>query len=336
MMQDAMLAADESRDRRQTRRAAAVVLAIALVVALALLLLRGCGAPAAITVVAAGDMSCDATDPAQADPALGRATDACQGQPVSDVAVALQPDYLLGLGDYQYEIPSSAAYREIYGPSWGRLREVTIPAIGNQEYKVHEANTFFDYFGDRAGDRRGYWSTDVGAWHVVLLNSNCTTVSGGCAAGSPQQLWLEQDLADNSARCTVALMHHPRWSNGIAGPDVRSDDLVATLTGHRVELLLSGHEADYERFAPMDASGQADPAGITQVVVGAGGQSHYDPAAGDAPWRTKDTQLPSEFFDGDHHGFLELTLRTTGWSWRYHAVTGSTDSVVDQGSAVCG
>jgi len=328
-------AAGGALDLRRRRVAIGVTLTVALAIVVALLL-RACGPPGTITVVAVGDMACDALDPAQADPALGTSTDTCQAQRVSDAAVALRPDYLLGLGDYQYELPTAAAFRDIYGPSWGRLRQVTIPAIGNQEYKVHDANTFDDYFGDRAGDPRGYWSTDVGAWHVVVLNSNCTTVAGGCAAGSPQQRWLEQDLSRGPARCTVALMHHPRWSSGIAGPDERTGDLVGTLVDHRVELLLSGHESDYERFVPMDASGNADPAGITQFVVGVGGQAHAVPAVGDAPWRATGDLVSGAYFDGDHHGFLELTLRASGWDWAYHALNGSTAPVVDQGSGVCG
>jgi len=331
---------DQRRLRRvpgtpRQRRRAAIAAGVALAVVLALLL-RGCGTESTVTVVAVGDMSCDATDPAQRSPAVGRATDRCQGRRVADAAVALKPDYLLGLGDYLYEMPTSASYRQIYGPTWGRLRGVTVPALGNQEYKVHEANTFFDYFGDRAVDRLGYWSTDVGAWHVVVLNSNCTTVAGGCSRGSPQQLWLEQDLAQDKARCTLALMHHPRWSTGIAGPDQRGRDLVATLVSHQVELVLSGHEADYERFAPRDATGQASPTGITQIVAGAGGQAHYEPSVGDAPWRVGKGKITSAFFDGAHHGFLELVLEPTRWQWRYHALIGSADTVVDRGSASCG
>ena len=99
---------------------------------------------------------------------------------------ALAPDALLGLGDYQFEVPDAASYRDIYGPSWGRLRDSTIPALGNQRsYKVHDANTFRGYFGDLSGPATGYWATDLGTWRVIVLNSNCTTVQGGCARALP-------------------------------------------------------------------------------------------------------------------------------------------------------
>ena len=327
--------------RRAPRRRRALAAALVAAAAVALLaLLRGCGPPATVTVVAAGDMACDLSDPAQA--AAGDRADECQSARVSDLAVSLRPDHLFGLGDYQYEVPAAEAYRTVYRPAWGRLREKTIPAIGNQEYKVHDANTFHDYFGEFSGERTGYWSTDVGAWHVVVLNSNCTTVNGGCLEGSPQHRWLVDDLGASDARCTVALMHHPRWSNGIAGPDARTDDLVGALVDHGVELVLSGHEADYERFPPLDASGQPADDGIVQMVVGTGGQAYYDPAEGDAQWRAKARGPQGAFFDASHHGVLRLELQEDGWDWAFHALTGSPGTatateteVVDAGSAGC-
>ncbi|MER7072449.1 metallophosphoesterase [Terrabacter sp. NPDC000476] len=324
--------------RRGTRRRTAVWAAVGAVLVLVLLsLLRSCQPPPTVTVVAAGDMACDVTDPS-GRASGSAATDQCQAQRVSDVAMGLHPDLLLGLGDYQYEVPAASAYRDVYGPGWGRLRDVTIPAIGNQEYKVHDANTFHDYFGERSGPDSGYWSTDVGAWHVVVLNSNCTTVKGGCRAGSPQQRWLEADLAASDARCTVALMHHPRWSNGIAGPDTRLADLVDTLVGHGVDLMLSGHEADYERFAARDAQGRPSATGIVQMVAGNAGQAHYLPGQGAASWRATARGPAGAYFDGRHHGVLALTLRPDGWDWSYRALTGRTGTataVADSGRAAC-
>lgn len=283
-----------------------------------------------IVAVAAGGMACDPTDPRFGD---GDGDgDWCQQRAVSDLALSLSPDVLLGLGDYQYELPAGSSYDTVYGPTWGRLRDITIPALGNQELKVFRANTFRAYFGDRAGPEAGYWSQDVGAWHVVVLNSNCTTVVGGCGEGSPQQLWLAEDLAASDARCTLALWHHPRFSNGIMGPDQRTSDLWSTLVDHDVELVLSAHEHHYERFGRLNAAGDPDARGPRQFIAGTGGQIHYRPEAGDAPWRQKLEPVASEAADFDHHGVLELTLDTASYTWRFLAQGGE---VLDSGADDC-
>jgi hypothetical protein len=151
-------------------------------------------------------------------------------------------------------------------------------------------------------------------------------VDGGCGTGSPQQRWLAADLAGNSQRCVLAAWHHPRWSNGIAGPDGRTADLYQTLYDHRVELVLSGHDADYERFGPLDPAGAPDPRGVRQFVVGTGGQAHYAPGPDDTPGRSGVTVPPSRFVDYRHHGVLELELRPDRWRWRFHALGASGDS----------
>jgi hypothetical protein len=317
--------------RRRRRLAQGVVAGTALAVAL-LLLPLGCrpAQTGPLVAVAAGGMACDPTDPEFGGGAgVG---DWCQQRAVSDLALSLGPDVLLGLGDYQYELPAGSAYDTVYGPTWGRLRDITIPALGNQELKVFRANTFRAYFGDRAGPESGYWSRDVGAWHVVVLNSNCTTVVGGCGEGSPQQLWLEADLAASDHRCTVALWHHPRFSNGIMGPDQRTSALWSTLVRHDAELVLSAHEHHYERFGRLDADGRPDARGPRQFVVGTGGQIHYRPQVGDAPWRQKLEPVESEFVDFDHNGVLELTLDSTAYSWRFLAQDGT---VLDKGADDC-
>lgn len=309
-------------------RAIAALITVVVVVVAVLLLLHSCSQsqPQSVTVVAAGDIACDPKDPA-----MGGGLD-CQAQAVSDIAVGLKPYAFIGLGDYQYEIPTTQGYDTVYDPGWGRLRDITYPAIGNQEYKVHEANTFHTYFGERSGPREGYWSVDLGQWHVVFLNSNCTVVTGGCAAGSPQHRWLQADLAANRTRCTMAVWHHPRWSNGVSGSDARTSALYETLLVENVDVLLSGHEADYERFGPLDGSGQPMPVGVRQFVVGTGGQVTYDPAQGDAKWRATADPVPSEFIDTDHHGVLQLTLNPTSYSWQFFALGAG---VVDAGQADC-
>jgi hypothetical protein len=311
----------------------AVELVLGLVSAMALVILtRGPTGPVTIRMVAAGDMACDPDDPdflARSD-AEG---DHCRQDDVSTIAAELEPNLFLGLGDYQYELPTRDAYRDVYGPSWGRLRKQTVPVLGNQEYKVHDATTFRDYFGDRVRDPRGYWSQDVGSWHLVVLNSNCSSVAGGCGLGSPQQVWLDADLAKTRKHCVLAAWHHPRWSSGIVGPDDRTKELFRTLYNHGVEMVLSGHEADYERFGPLDPSGKPDPAGVRQFVVGTGGQAHYEPVPEDSPWRGTTTVPRSEYVDYNHHGVLELDLGPGRWQWRFHALDAE---VADQGEGRCG
>jgi hypothetical protein len=321
-------AADRKRRRRLTRSVAAAV-----AVAVAVLLIPLSCRPqqsGPFVAVAVGGMACDPTDPEFHD---GQGAEGwCRQQAVSDLARSLSPRVLLGLGDYQYELPARSAYSDVYDPSWGQLRDITRPALGNQELKVFRANTFRSYFGDLAGPERGYWSFDEGSWHVVVLNSNCTTVVGGCLTGSPQQLWLEDDLASSGARCTIALWHHPRFSNGIMGPDQRTKDLWATLRGHDVEMVLSAHEHHYERFPRLDENGKGDVHGPRQFIAGTGGQVAYHPKEGDAPWRQKLTPPASEAVDFDHLGVLELTLDTSSYSWRFVTLDGS---VTDHGTDDC-
>ena len=290
-----------------------------------------------VRLVVAGDMACDPDDPdflAHSD-AEG---DHCRQDDVSTIAVRLNPDLLLGLGDYQYEVPTTAAYRDVYGPSWGRLRASTIPVFGNQEYKVRDAYPFTTYFGNRIGDKRGYWSQEVGPWHLVVLNSNCTTVVGGCAKDSPQQRWLAADLAGTDRKCVLAAWHHPRWSTGIAGPNDRTADLFKTLYDHQVELVFSGHEADYERFGPLDPDGKPDPRGVRQIVVGTGGQAHYAPTADDRG-PLPDTAPKSTFVDYQHHGLVDLTLNPDGWTLRFRALDSTSDArtgvLADQETGHC-
>lgn len=316
--------------RLRGRRALSGIALLLVVVLVAVWLLSRCSAgPETVRVAAVGDMVCDPDDPDFHHDTKAKG-DHCRHRDVSGLAVAMNPDVLLGLGDYQYELPTTAAYQGVYQPSYGRLLDRTVPVFGNQEYKVQDANTFTAYFGDRIRDPRGYWSQEIGRWHLVVLNSNCSAVAGGCGTGSPQQTWLAADLSDNGRRCVIAAWHHPRWSSGLAGADARTADLFRTLYDHQVELVLSGHEADYERFGPLNPDGKADPRGVRQYVVGTGGQAHYRPEA-----TTGRTDAPAgEFVDYDHHGVLQLDLGPDSWSWRFHALEAD-PPVEDQGQASC-
>ncbi len=238
----------------------------------------------------------------------------------SDLAVRTAPASVFMLGDAQYNSGSLADFNASYAPSWGRLKPITRPAIGNHEYGTPGAGGYFTYFGNAATPRQpgcvknceGWYSFDVGRWHVVVLNSECTKISGGtgCAVGSPQQQWLAADLAAHPAKCTVVLQHRPRWSsNNFASADVAP--LMDTMYRYGVDLLLAGHSHTYERFAPQNPSGvQDDARGIREIVVGTGG-SFYSGFA---------TVMPNSVVRKAHvFGVLKLTLRPASYDWAFVA-----------------
>jgi hypothetical protein len=232
---------------------------------------------------------------------------------------------VLLLGDIQYENGARSKFDASYDRSWGRVKSITKPAPGNHEYQSGNADGYYQYFGPAAGDpAKGYYSYDLGGWHVVALNSNCSFV-GGCGAGSPQELWLRSDLAAHSAAaCTLAYWHHPRFSSGSHGSDSTYTAFWQALYDANADLVLVGHDHDYERFAPQTPSGALDLArGIRQIVAGSGGKE----------LRTFPTVRPnSEVRDASSLGVLELTLGASAYEWRFRAAVGS---FTDTGSASC-
>ena len=190
------------------------------------------------------------------------------------------PGAVFALGDLVYDAGNLAQFQNCYDATWGKFKARTHPALGNHEYVVPAAKAYFAYWGAQAGPRsKGYYSYDLGAWHIVVLNTNCDSAGvGGCAAGSPQELWLRQDLSEHANSCILAYGHHALFSSGISKahavhPELRPfwQDLYAAHT----DLVLAGHEHSYERFAPQDPDGRSDPQhGIREIVVGTGGRSH--------------------------------------------------------------
>jgi hypothetical protein len=204
--------------------------------------------------------------------------------------------------------------------------------VGNHEYLTPGAAGYFDYFNGAgnahgpAGERaRGYYSFDVGSWHLIALNSVCDEV-GGCHAGSPQERWLRADLAAHPARCTLAYWHHPRFSSGLQSSSTRFIPFWQALYEAGVDVVLNGHDHSYERFAPQDPEGQLDPDhGIRQFVVGTGGGSHYG---------FPGVILPnSEAQNADTFGLLMLTLHPTRYDWEFVPMAGKTFQ--DSGTAAC-
>jgi acid phosphatase type 7 len=287
--------------------------------------------PGPIRVIAVGDIACDPESPHFND-GLGTAEN-CRQSATSDVALALEPDAVLALGDLQYGDASLSDFQASYGPSWGRLNDVVYPALGNHEYDTPDAAGYFAYladalepFGAAANDpARGYYSFDLDGWHVVVLNSNCAEVDGGCGDGSPQHAWLVADLAENSAECTIAVWHHPRYSSGNHGNHLVTDDLFDAIVAAGVEILLTGHDHHYERFAPLNETGAVDEAeGVRVFVVGTGGKELYV---------LKTIQPNSLVRDNDTYGVLVLDLFDGNYSWEFVPEPGKSFS--DSGGGAC-
>jgi acid phosphatase type 7 len=276
-----------------------------------------------VTIVAAGDIACDPASP-DFNGGLGTA-DRCRQQYVADVVEKVKPDAVLTLGDHQYEENTLEQFNASYDLSWGRLKPITHPVVGNHEYLTKDAAGYYSYFGQAAGDpSKGYYSYDLGAWHIVALNSSCKQV-GGCEAASAQGQWLKADLAAHPTACTLAYWHHPRFSSGHHGSNTDYVDFWEMLQQAGAELVLVGHDHNYERFAAQDASGKADPErGLRQFVVGTGGK-------GVRPFEV--IQPNSEVRNSDAYGALKLVLQPSSYTWEFMAESGS--SFTDSGTQTC-
>ena len=306
---------------------AAVVLAVALALAVVVGEPRLLQAPmhdpvSGVRIAAAGDIACD-PDNLQYRNGLGSGLE-CRQLATSNLLVGAGYESVLVLGDVQYEVGARGAFETSYGASWGRVKTSTRPVPGNHEYRMAGAPGYFEYFGTAAGDpAKGYYSFEVGEWHVVALNSNCAEV-GGCDAGSAQERWLRVDLAAHRARCTLAYWHHPRYSSGLHGSSSTYAAFWQALVDASADLVLVGHDHDYERFAPQNARGGRDLArGMREFVVGTGGRS-----------LRKFTRVSpnSEARDATSFGVLELTLGADAYEWRYRPAVGR---FADAGSARC-
>ncbi len=280
-------------------------------------------------IMAAGDIACD---PASAffNGGAGTATD-CRQRAVSDLLMGRNLADVLTLGDHQYEEDTLAKYAQVFDPTWGRVKSLIHPAIGNHEYQTPGATGYFDYFNGvgqqtgPAGDRtKAYYSFDLGTWHIVALNSNCAQV-GGCDVGSVQNAWLQADLAAHPSQCTLAYFHHPRFTQGPPGNNSEVRPLWDALYAANAEVVLGGHSHTYERYAPQTPTGVVDTArGLREFVVGTGGKSHH-------AWST--TLANSQVRNNTTYGALELTLHAGSFDWRFVPEAGAT--FTDSGSQTC-
>jgi Calcineurin-like phosphoesterase len=287
-----------------------------------------------ITVAAAGDIACG---PKSTGYNRGRGVPGrCHQKATSDLIKEISPDAVFAIGDLQYQAGTLSLFRGYYGSTWGRFKDITYPVLGDHEYGSPGAEGYFSYFGRRATPLdpdctkgcRGYYSVDLGAWHVVSLNVNCKELpdGDGCDRQSAQNRWLQKDLkaANKTSACTVVLTHTPRWSsNHFASPEL--DPLIKTMHQNGVELVLSGDSHTYERFAPQTPAGRVDRTrGITQIVVGTGG-AHFTGLGS--------TEGNSVVGRENVFGVLELTLQDGRYKWAFRADPST--PFTDSGSQAC-
>ncbi len=273
---------------------------------------------------AAGDIACGSATPGGAS---------CKYAETSNLLVSINPNAVLPLGDIQYEQGELSDFNTYYHSTWGRLKNATYPVIGNHEYLSSSgADGYFDYYNGSgvttgaAGTRgQGYYSYDLGAWHLIALNSNCTP-AGGCGAGSNQETWLRSDLAANRNKCTLAYFHHPYFSSGEENRVTAFLPLLEALYEYRADVMLSGHDHSYERFALQDPQGNATSGGIKQFVVGTGGRNHTS-------FGVSGQIANSEIFDDTSFGVIKMNLHATSYDWQFIPASGF--SFTDSGTQNC-
>jgi hypothetical protein len=263
-----------------------------------------------------------------ADPVFVGAGDIASCSRSQDEATARLIDAIPGTvftaGDNVYEKGSTTEYARCYGPSWGRFKARTRPVPGNHDYETPGATGYFGYFGSRAGDpAKGYYSFNLGAWHVVMLNSDCSDI-GGCGATSLQARWLRSDLAAHPATCTMAVWHHPRFTSARSRPDGLTNALWQALYAAGADVIVNGHVHDYERFAKQTPDGVASPYGIRQFVVGTGG-------AGLVGFSTP--MRNSQVRNSRTYGVLRFTLHASSYDFAFVPIAGQTFR--DSGSTPC-
>jgi acid phosphatase type 7 len=263
-------------------------------------------------VVAVGDIACA--------PGGTVTPTTCRQAATAKQARAYDPKKVLGLGDMQYESGSLSEFRGSYDKSWGGdLKAITKPIPGNHEYRTSGASGYYRYFRNQQPGGSGYYSFNVGSWRVYALNSNCTKID--CAR---ENAWLERDMAANPKMCTALMMHHPLYSSGYEhGDSPEGRRFWSTVLNHDADLVLAGHDHNYERFQPMNADGQVTSSGMASFVVGAGGKNLYS---------TRGIREGSVVFDNHRAGVLAMHLGRGAYGWKYQTIDGQ---VMDQGTATC-
>jgi hypothetical protein len=279
-------------------------------------------APADPTIAAAGDIACDTADPAFLG---GAGTPTACHMAATSALVPASAAGVLVLGGAQDDDGSLYNFQHAYARSWGRLLPITHPVPGGQDYRKPGAPGYFGYFGPAAGDpAKGYYSYDLGSWHIIALNGVCVPV-GGCEAGSAQEQWLRADLLAHPTVCTLAYWHQPRFSSGKLGNHRAYDAFWRDLYRAGADVVLNADDQDYERFAPQSPKAVADPAGgIREFVVGTGGVALQQFGA---------VQPNSEARANTAFGILQLALHPSSYDWQFTAEPGV--AVSDTGTYSC-
>ena len=260
-----------------------------------------------------GDIACASPTPTG---------DRCHQAATYAIAKKVKPDRVLVIGDTQYPDGALRLYRKSYAKSWGKFKPITFPVPGNHEYKTRGAAGYFDYFGAAAAKRgQGWHAATVGGWRVIGLNSVCAEV-GGCDAGSPQSNWLANDLRRHAKLCTLAIWHYPRFSSGPHGNHANLAHFWQQLNAASGEIVLAGHDHDYERFRAMTSDGKESESGMPSFIVGTGGVKRY----------LDFKETPGSAAHSLHYGVLQLDLYSRGYSWKFIQTDGK---IADSGQAAC-
>lgn len=262
-------------------------------------------------VAAAGDIACPPGQPASGNK--------CRQAATARLALNVKrPSYVLALGDTQYEEGTYWQHVNSYAKSWGLFRDRTFPVVGNHEYRVPGAAGYFRYFAGRTPPNPGYYSRLINGWRVYLLNSNCTRID--CAR---QRSWLNASMKRYPSRCSMIVLHHPRYSSGAHGNQGVAKGFWNVALAHRTDIALAGHDHNYERFVRLDNSARWSRTGMVSYVVGTGGKNLYPKGS---------TKPGSRMFYNRRHGLLYLALNPTGWTYEFRTI----DNVVkDRGSGSC-
>lgn len=324
------------------RRRARTTAATALAALLALWLVPGARASDADAaerdpvIVAVGDLVCPHGSP-------GRGVRVCRSDLVANLITDIAPDRFLALGDLQYEDATLEKFRTFYDAQFGHLKDITAPVPGNHEYAQEGASGYFAYFGERAHPPGGYYSFDLGSWHLIALNSQICRSDPGCGPGTPQFEWLKDDLKANAdADCTLAYMHHPRYDWRPWQKWIRDDEGQILYGGsetepfvpfwrllyrHAADIVLAAHNHVYQRWSPQDAHWNAVPGGIVQFTVGTGGRLLYPLGRPPRPENLEATQ-------NDALGVVKLTLHDDAYTYEWMSAPRQ-PNYEDEGTVAC-
>lgn len=272
-------------------------------------------------IAAAGDVAC----------APGSTTTSTQCQDAATANLLAGSTAVLPLGDTQYESGSLFEFGNAYDHTWGSYNSIVHPAVGNHEYKTAGAQGYKDYFGASAnpdGDNNLYYSYNIGAWHLIALDSDCSLLppapgtTNGCGKGSPEEVWLRNDLAADNSQCVLAYWHHPKFSS-FPGRLSKVKSFWTDLQNDGAELILNGHSHAYERFAPQTPAGDPSNSGIVEIVAGTGGDDHMKQIS---------NASNSVYRNNTDFGVLKVTLQASGYGFQFVNTSGT---VLDAGSASC-